>query len=320
MSAPRPALFARCPASVRAVEVGPRDGLQNEPELVPAAVKVAFVEALAGAGHRHIEVASFVSPRRVPQLSDAEDVFRALRPREGVRYTALVPNEEGLRRALDAGVASIAVFTAASESFSQKNTGCSIAESLERIRKVVSRAAREGLRVRGYVSMAFSCPYEGPIAASRVLDVVDRLRALGVLEVSLGDTTGAAFPDQVARLLEDLAARHGGLAGFALHLHDTHRRALANALAGLLLGIEELDSSSGGLGGCPFAPGAKGNVATEDLVELLEGMGIATGIDLARQRDASAGIRAALAAAELKRRSTPGSPSGRAGGSRPGGR
>jgi len=289
----RSQLFARCPPTVRIVEVGPRDGLQNEPAPVPAAAKIALVEALAGAGHTHIEVASFVSPRRVPQMEDAEEVCRGIRRRPGVIYTALIPNEEGLERALKVAVDSIAVFTAASETFNQKNIGCSTAESLERIRRVLARARAESLRVRAYVSMAFVCPYEGRIEPVRVIEVVERLRDMGIERISLGDTLGAAYPDQVSRLLEALDARWG-LGGFALHLHDTYRRALANALAGLLHGIEEFDASTGGLGGCPFAPGARGNVATEEIVELFEGMGIATGIDLEKQREASRKIREAL--------------------------
>jgi isopropylmalate/homocitrate/citramalate synthase len=293
LSAPRPRLLARAPARVRIVEVGPRDGLQNEPRTVPAAEKAAFVEALADAGHSHIEVTSFVSPRKVPQLADAEEVFRAVRKREGVTYTALVPNATGLRRALSAGCRSIAVFTAASETFNRKNIGASIDESIEEIRRVAEEAFREGLRVRAYISMAFVCPYEGRIAPGRVADIAGRLRDVGIRSISLGDTLGAAYPDQVAGLLETLGGRFG-LDGFALHLHDTHRRALANALAGLLLGIEELDASAGGLGGCPFAPGAKGNVATEDVVDFLGGMGIATGIDAARVRAAAEAVRRTL--------------------------
>lgn len=287
-----PRLFSRCPKRARIVEVGPRDGLQNEAAIVSTAAKIAFVNALSAAGHTHIEVGSFVSPRKVPQMADAAEVFRGIEKRTGVTYTALVPNEEGLRRALEAGVKSIAVFTAASETFNQKNIGCSTAESLERIRAVFAGASREKLSVRGYVSTAFVCPYEGRIAPAKAADLIAQVRGLGVRDVSIGDTIGAAYPDQVSALLELLGERFG-LAGFALHLHDTHRRALANALAGLLLGIEEFDSSAGGLGGCPFAPGAKGNVPTEELVDFIEGMGIETGIDIAKQRDAVAVIRKA---------------------------
>jgi isopropylmalate/homocitrate/citramalate synthase len=286
----RPSLFQSCPSRVRIVEVGPRDGLQNERTPIPARAKIELVNALSEAGHSHIEVASFVSPRKVPQMADAEEVFKGIDQREGVLYTALVPNEEGLQRALSAGARSIAVFTAASETFSQRNAGCSISESLERIRRVMALAARENLRVRGYISTAFVCPYEGKIEPKAVLDVASRLRDEGVMHLSIGDTLGAAYPDHVARLLERLKERFG-LEGLALHLHDTYHRALANALTGLLHGVEELDASAGGLGGCPFAPGAKGNVSTESLVELLEGMGLPTGIDLAKQRAAALKIR-----------------------------
>jgi isopropylmalate/homocitrate/citramalate synthase len=293
LSGRRPRLLERAPASVRIVEVGPRDGLQNEPRPIPAAAKAAFVEGLADAGHSHIEVTSFVSPRKVPQLADAEEVFRAVRKKDGVRYTALVPNTTGLRRALSAGVRSIAVFTAASETFNRKNIGTSIDESIGEIRKVADEAFREGLQVRAYISMAFVCPYEGRIDPATVVALCGRLHDLGIREISLGDTLGAAYPDQVALLLEALGER-SGLDGFALHLHDTYRRALANALAGLLLGVQELDASAGGLGGCPFAPGAKGNVATEDLADFLEGMGISTGIDAAKVQAAAEAVRRAL--------------------------
>jgi len=285
-----PGLFARAPRQVRIVEVGPRDGLQNEKKVVPTAAKIAFVDALSGAGLKHIEVSSFVSHRKVPQLSDAGEVFRGIRRLEGVTYTALVPNEEGFRRALEAQVRSIALFTAASESFSRRNVGCAIAESFERFRPVLAAARKEGVSVRGYVSMAFVCPYEGDIAPEKARDVVLRLRDAGIWSISLGDTVGAAFPTQVSRLLEAIDAS-GSLDGIALHLHDTHRRALSNALTGVLHGIEELDSSAGGLGGCPFAPGAKGNVATEDLVGFLEGMGITTGVDVTKVQAAVSVLR-----------------------------
>jgi isopropylmalate/homocitrate/citramalate synthase len=288
-----PKLFARSPRAVRVVEVGPRDGLQNEPRPLPTELKVAFVDALTEAGCRHIEVTSFVSPERVPQLADAEEVFRRIQKKEGVLYTALVPNEIGLKRALAAGVRSIALFSAASETFNEKNTGGSIARSFERFRPVLKTAASEGLRVRGYISMAFTCPYEGPIPPERTLEVVKRFRDAGVDNLSLGDTLGAAYPQQVSALLEAIEVDLG-LAGFALHLHDTYRRALANALAGLLRGIDELDSSAGGLGGCPFAPGAAGNLATGDLLGLLHSMGITTGIDEKKHQSAVDLIRRKL--------------------------
>jgi hydroxymethylglutaryl-CoA lyase len=285
----RSILFSRLPSSAAVVEVGPRDGLQNEPRVIPAAAKIAFVEALAAAGLRHVEVSSFVSPARVPQLADAEEVCRGLQRRSGVTYTALVPNEKGLERALSAGIDSIALLTAASETFNRRNLGCTIGESLERARRLVERARPLGLRLRAYISTAFVCPYEGLIPPERVLTLVEELRAMGVANLSLGDTLGAAFPDAVSRLLELLEER-GPLEGIALHLHDTYRRALSNVLAGLLHGIREFDASAGGLGGCPFAPGARGNLATEELVDFLEGMGIATGVDATKLREASAAL------------------------------
>lgn len=285
-----PGLFCKTPRRVRIVEVGPRDGLQNEKSIVPTATKIALVDALTAAGHQHIEVSSFVSPKAVPQLADSAQVFAGITRREGVTYTALVPNEVGLQRALAAQVRSIAIFTAASETFNRKNIGCSIAESFERFRPVLALAGREGLRVRGYVSTAFVCPHEGPIATASTLDIVLRLRDAGVTNISLGDTTGGAFPTQVSRLLEAIEPRLG-LDGLALHCHDTHHRALANILVGLLHGIEEYDSSVAGLGGCPFAPGATGNVATEELVSFLDGLGIATDIDLDKQRAAARILR-----------------------------
>ncbi len=288
-----PGLFGQCPPHVRIVEVGPRDGLQNEARHVPATAKIAFVNALSATGHSHIEVTAFVSPRKVPQMADAGEVFRGITKRKGVTYTALVPNDEGLRRALEAGARSIAVFTAASETFSQKNIGCSIADSLERIRSVLAGALKAHLRVRGYVSTAFVCPYEGRIEPAKALEVVARLRDAGIREISIGDTLGAAYPDQVNRLLEAIGARFG-IADFALHLHDTYGRALANALVGLLHGVEELDASAGGLGGCPFAPGARGNLSTEALVDFLEGMGIETGIDAEKLKEAAALVKGAL--------------------------
>jgi hydroxymethylglutaryl-CoA lyase len=296
------AVLDKSPARVRIVEVGPRDGLQNEARAVPTALKLRFIDALADAGHRHIEVGSFVRPDRVPQLADAEALFRGLRRRDGVVYTALVPNRRGLERALAAGVESIAVFTAASEAFSAKNAGASIAESIDAIRAVASEAQAAGLRIRAYVSCAFVCPYEGTIAPERVLRVLGELRALGIAAISIGDTLGAADPRGVDRLLEAIAARcpaprsaGAPLAGLALHLHDTYGRALANAVVGLAHGIEEFDASAGGLGGCPFAPGAKGNLDTGTLVSMLAAMGIETGIDLDAHERAAKLIRGALA-------------------------
>jgi len=272
-------LFSAVPGRLRVVEVGPRDGLQNEPGFVPTGAKVRFIDLLSEAGFGVVEVTSFVSPRAVPQLADAEEVLRAIRRRPGVRYPVLVPNLRGLERALGAGAQEIAVFTAASETFNLKNINMSVARSLEVIAEVVREARGAGLWVRGYVSVCFGCPYEGQVDPEKVLGVAGRLLELGVDEVSIGDTTGVATPRQVeetvGRLLKELPAER-----LALHFHDTRGTALANVLTGLLMGISAFDSSAGGLGGCPFAPGASGNLATEDLLYMLQGMGIETGVDL----------------------------------------
>jgi hydroxymethylglutaryl-CoA lyase len=266
------------PPRVRIVEVGPRDGFQSEPGLVSTECKVAFVDRLSQTGLAEIEVSSFVSPRRVPQLADAERVFQAIQRRPGVVYAALVPNERGLDRALAAKVDRVSVFTAASESFNQRNVGRTIVDSIERFRPVAIGARQAGLDLRGYVSTAFHCPFEGPVPARSVVEVVRRLLDLGVGEVSLGDTIGAAVPSEIDRLLDALdgVIDRGRV---ALHLHDTRGTGLPNVLLGLQRGIAIFDSSAGGLGGCPFAPGATGNLATEDLVYLLAGLGVASGVD-----------------------------------------
>jgi hydroxymethylglutaryl-CoA lyase len=263
---------------VRVVEVGPRDGLQNEPQIVPTAVKVQFIEMLADAGLCEIEVSSFVSPKRVPQLADAADVFAALKPRPSVRYSALVPNAKGLERALESHVKAIAVFTAASETFTQRNIGMTIAESLETFRALIPQARASGLWIRAYVSTAFHCPYEGRILPAQVVPVVRELLAMGVDEISLGDTIGHAVPAEVAELttaLRDVLP----LPQWAYHFHDTRRTALDNVRQSLMDDIRIFDSSAGGLGGCPFAPGASGNLATEELLALLSSLGYATGVD-----------------------------------------
>jgi hydroxymethylglutaryl-CoA lyase len=278
---------------VRLVEVGPRDGLQNEPETVPVDAKVAFVDLLSEAGLEEIEVTAFVSPKWVPQLADAEEVLARIRRREGVRYTALVPNEQGLERALRARVDGIAVFTAASETFNRKNINATIEESIERFRPVVPRARAEGLRVRGYVSTAFWCPYEGRIEPAAVVAVVRRLLELDVDEISIGDTIGKAVPGEVHDLL-DLLLDALPQDQLAMHFHDTYGTAVANALAAYDRGITVFDSSSGGVGGCPYAPGAAGNVATEDLAWVLARSGAETGIDLERITAASDRLSAAL--------------------------
>jgi hydroxymethylglutaryl-CoA lyase len=267
------------PSHVRIVEMGPRDGLQNEHEHVPTNVKVELVDRLSAAGVGAVEVTSFVSPTAVPQLADAAEVFERAAKAPGVDYPVLVPNLRGYEAALAAGARTIAVFTAASESFNHRNINASIAESIDRFRPVVSAAKRDGVSVRGYVSCAFGCPFEGPIAPEAVLRVTDMLFELGVVEVSVGDTIGVATPDRMHPVLAPLADL-AGAKSLALHLHDTRGTALANAWEALTLGISTFDASVSGLGGCPFAPGATGNVATEDLVWMLHTAGIATGVDL----------------------------------------
>jgi len=269
----------RVPAAVTIVEVGPRDGLQNERAAMATADKIAFVDRLSDAGHAVIEVSAFVSPKWVPQMADAAAVFAGIARRPGTRYTALVPNRAGLERALAAGVTEVAVFAAASETFSRRNINQSIDESLAAYRLVCDEARAAGLRVRGYLSTCFSCPFEGPVAPAQVAGVAARLRDLGVFEVAISDTIGAAHPGQVPVVLDAVTA-HVPLAELALHFHDTRGTALANVLAGLDYGVTTFDSSAGGLGGCPYAPGASGNLATEDLLFMLHGLGIHTGVSL----------------------------------------
>jgi isopropylmalate/homocitrate/citramalate synthase len=271
---------------VRVVEVGGRDGLQNEATIVPTDDKVRFLDLLTRAGFDTIEVGSFVSPDRIPPLADTEEVFQRITRRDGARYVSLVPNAKGLERAIATGVKDIAVFTAASDTFNRKNINMTIDESLEVQRPVVKAAKVRSMWVRGYVSTGFGCPYEGIVAPERVRDVVLALAGMGVDEISLGDTIGVATPHQVqdvvGLLLEQLAVEK-----LALHMHDTRGTALANVLAGMQLGVAILDSSAGGLGGCPYAPGASGNLATEDLLFMLEGMGVQTDISLEKVVEAS---------------------------------
>jgi len=278
---------------IRIVEVGPRDGLQSESIAVPTDVKVAYVDALSSAKLPEIEVSAFVSPRWVPQLADAEAVFQRIRRQPGVLYSALVPNEQGLERALAARVGKIAVFTAASETFNRKNINASIDESIRRFSPVVSAARAAKLPVRGYVSTAFWCPYEGRILPDRVVDVSRKLLDLGVDELSIGDTIGKATPEEVRLLVVAL----GGvipLERVALHFHDTFHRAVLNAQEARMLGIRTFDSSAGGIGGCPYAPGATGNVATEALIEAFRAGGAEVAGDLAALAEARKIIAPAL--------------------------
>ena len=271
---------------VRVTEVGPRDGLQNEAKIIPTDTKVAFVDALSEAGYEEIEVSAFVSPERVPQLADAEDVFARIKRHGSTVYSALVPNERGLERALRARAGKIAVFTAASETFSGKNVNASIKESIKRFEPVVVGARDASIPVRGYVSTAFWCPYEGKIAPEAVVDVVKRLMDLGIGEISIGDTIGKAVPAEVNALLDRLLD-HIDQDRLVMHFHDTYGTAIANVLASYERGIAAFDSSAGGVGGCPFAPGAAGNVATEDLIWALTRTGAKLAPDIDRVRAAS---------------------------------
>ena len=272
-------LFASVPPEVTIVEVGPRDGLQNEAVPVPVADKVALIEALADAGLPVVEAGAFVSPKWVPQMAGSEEVLRVVTKLPGVRYPVLVPNLKGLEAALAAGAEEIAVFGAASETFSQKNINCSIAESLERFRPVAEAALARGVRVRGYVSCVLGCPYEGEIAPAAVARVAVALHAMGCFEISLGDTIGVGTPRRTAAMLAAVTAELP-VTALALHAHDTYGQALANVLTALELGVRVVDSSVAGLGGCPYAKGASGNLATEDLVYMLDGMGVRTGVEL----------------------------------------
>jgi hydroxymethylglutaryl-CoA lyase len=267
------------PARVTVVEVGPRDGLQNEAETVSTADKIRLIDLLSEAGCPVVEVSAFVSPRRVPQMADAAEVFAGITRRAGVRYAALVPNLAGLARAHAAGVTDVAIFAASTETFSKRNINQTIPESLARYAEVCSRARSLGMQVRGYVSTAFGCPFEGDVAPSRVAEVAGALVGMGVHQVAISDTIGIAHPGQVPIVVDAVAARVP-LERVALHFHDTRGTALANVLAALQLGIATFDASAGGLGGCPFAPGATGNLATEDLIYMLNGLGVETGLNL----------------------------------------
>jgi isopropylmalate/homocitrate/citramalate synthase len=275
------------PERVTVVEVGPRDGLQNEKGFVPTEAKVAFVEALADAGLPVVETTAFVSPKAIPQLADSAEVFSRVRKRPGTCYPVLVPNERGMARALAAGAREIALFTAATDTFNLRNTNATVEQSFSRFAPVVALARREGVRVRGYVSTVFGCPYEGKVDPSRGFAVALRLFEAGCEEVSLGDTIGVAVPSQVADVVGRLRAAGADVARLALHMHDTRGTALANVVEGLREGIRVFDASAGGLGGCPYAPGAAGNLSTEDLLYLLDGMGYETGVDLPRVVEAT---------------------------------
>jgi hydroxymethylglutaryl-CoA lyase len=265
--------------SVRIVEVGPRDGLQNEKTPVSVAARIAFIEALVGAGLHTVEVGAFVSPKAIPQMVGSDQVLRGVNHHPDSEFHVLVPNQKGYDAAREAGASVIAVFASASEGFSRANINCSVAESIERFKPVVTRAKADGIRVRGYVSCVLGCPYEGEVKPQAVVDVARTLWELGCYEISLGDTIGVGTTLKARQLLRAVAGTVP-IASLAMHFHDTYGQALANLYAGMEEGARVIDSAAGGLGGCPYAPGATGNVATEDVVYMLEGMGIATGVDM----------------------------------------
>ncbi len=304
----------RFPNQVKMVEVGPRDGLQNEARTVPAAVRIELIERLADAGLTVVEAGSFVSPKWVPQMADTEKVLAGLRRRDGVSYPVLVPNLKGFGGALAAGATEIAVFAAASETFSKRNINCSIDESLDRFAEVARAARARDLPVRGYISCVLGCPYEGEIAAETVVRVAVRLIEIGCYEISLGDTIGIGTPGKAQAMIEAVATRVP-VDKLAVHFHDTYGQALANVLAALEKGVAGVDSAVAGLGGCPYAPGASGNVASEDVLYMLDGLGIRTGVDLQQLaeagrfisgvlgRDPASKVARALAAKETRRAS-----------------
>jgi len=267
------------PARVQLVEVGPRDGLQSEAQTVPLAARLQLIGDLVDAGHTCIEAGSFVRPDRVPQMADSERVFAGIERREGVRFCGLTPNLQGLERALAAGADEVAIFAVASETFSRNNVNCSIEESLQRFAPLMAAARERDVPVRGYVSCVLGCPYEGEVAPAAVVEVTGRMLELGCYEIALADTIGTGTAGSMQRLLDAVLARFPD-ARFAVHCHDTYGQALSNILVALQHGIRTVDASVAGLGGCPFAPGASGNVATEDVVYMLNGLGIETGLDL----------------------------------------
>ena len=283
----------RFPAQVKMVEVGPRDGLQNEPKPVAANVRIELIERLADAGLTAIEAGSFVSAKWIPQMADSDKVLAGLRPRPGVSYSVLIPNLKGLEGALAAGASEVAVFAAASETFSRRNINCSIAESLGRFAEVARAARTKNVRVRGYVSCALGCPYEGEVAAEAVARVAGGLLEMGCYEISLGDTIGVGTPAKAQAMIEKVA-ENVPIERLAVHFHDTYGQALANVLAAMAKGVASVDSAVAGLGGCPYAPGASGNVASEDVLYMLDGLRIRTGVNLDKLAQAGRFISAAL--------------------------
>lgn len=281
------------PKRVRLVEVGPRDGLQNEGRPVPVDVKVALIDALSAAGHATVEAGSFVSPKWVPQMADTDRVMARIERKPGVAYPVLVPNKQGMNGAIEARCEEIAVFTAASEAFCRKNTNCSIDESFARFAPVMEAAQKHGMRVRGYISTVIACPYEGRVAPAKVADVAHRLFGMGCYEISLGDTIGVGTPADCVAMV-DAVAQRVPWEKLAAHFHDTYGQSLANIMAVLERGITVLDTAVAGLGGCPYAKGASGNVGTEDVLYLLNGLGIAHGVDLDAVARAGRDICAAL--------------------------
>ncbi len=281
------------PKQVKIVEVGPRDGLQNEKQLIALQDKLDLISGLGEAGLKVIESGSFVSPKWVPQMADSADVFAKLERKNGVTYTALTPNLKGFELAMASKVDEVAVFGAASESFSQKNINCSINESLQRFEPLLANAVEQNIRVRGYLSCVLGCPFEGEISAEKVAEVAKKLLEMGCYEISLGDTIGTGTPFKTQRMLEAVL-QHVPIAKVAVHFHDTYGQALANILVALQLGVSVIDSAVSGLGGCPYAKGASGNVATEDVVYMLNGMGIETGVDLDKLSAAGRKIMSAL--------------------------
>lgn len=272
---------ARLPRKVKVVEVGPRDGLQNEKQSIDTDTKIQLIHQLEAAGVSYIEAGSFVNPKWVPQMAGSEDVFKGIIRHENTTYAALTPNMQGFDRALASGATEVAIFAAASESFSQKNINCSIQESINRFKPIMAAAEQHRIKVRGYISCVVGCPYEGAIQAAAVSQIAEQLRDMGCYEISLGDTTGVATPADITHLITTLTQRVA-IEQLAIHCHDTYGQALANIYAALQLGIAVVDSSIAGLGGCPYAKGASGNVASEDLLYMLNGLGIETGIDIDR--------------------------------------